>query len=579
MDIKVIILVSIAFLNFSLGASIFLHSKRSVTSMWFSLFAFWLGVWSFGMMMYASDQSSWATIFAWSLILHFAGACIALSLLFFSFSYPEDKMPFNKIWQIFFTIPLFIIFYFLFINKQIIVDLKILLESRQLIYGLWYPFYFGYFFIYMGGSLLTLFVKASKIKDLFKKKQVMFVFLGTFFPIVFTGIINMILPAFGDFTYAWVGPIFLLIVLMFIAYAIIKLNFLDIKLISTEIVAILISLVSLIQVFLSASSSEIFIRMIVFIFTLIFSILLIRSVLKEVSRREQMERLARQLSEANKKRARINKQLEKANKQLKKLDEAKSEFISIASHQLRTPLTAIKGYGSMLLEGDFGEIKDSKHKDAIEKMFISNNRLISLVENLLNISRIESGRLRFDFKDQQLEALVEDVFNNFQQSAKNAGLFLKLKKLDKPLSPVYMDDEKIRQVVLNFIDNAIKYTRKGGIVVHLYEKDKQVFCKVEDTGMGVNKEDQKKLFQKFARGKDAFLVNTEGSGLGLYVAQMMIASHKGNIWVESEGMGKGSNFCFSLPVANSVTAKQLKNEQKKQREKDMGNNDIVKKDK
>jgi len=243
-----------------------------------------------------------------------------------------------------------------------------------------------------------------------------------------------------------------------------------------------------------------------------------------------------------------NIDLQKANIELKKLDQTKSEFISIASHQLRTPLTAIKGYGSMLLDGDFGELKDGKQIEAVRKMFISNNRLINLVENLLNISRIESGRLKFDFKPDSLTQLAREVYENLKQNAEDRGLYLKFEEPKEELPQVNMDAEKIRQIVINFIDNAIKYTKEGGITVSVFKKDNNLECCVADTGMGVNKEEQAKLFKKFARGKDAFLVNTEGIGLGLYVAQMMIQSHKGNIWVESDGDNKGSKFCFSLPL-------------------------------
>ena len=244
----------------------------------------------------------------------------------------------------------------------------------------------------------------------------------------------------------------------------------------------------------------------------------------------------------------VNVNLQKANKELKQLDQTKSEFISIASHQLRTPLTAIKGYGSMLLDGDFGEVKEERQKEAIRKMFISNNRLINLVENLLNISRIESGRLKFEFKSESLVTLAREIYDNLKQAAEDKGLYLKFIEPQNKLPDVNMDSEKIRQIVINFIDNAIKYTKEGGITVSVFKKDKNIVCCVADTGMGVDKEEQAKLFRKFARGKDAFLVNTEGMGLGLYVAQMMIEAHNGNIWVESGGDEKGSKFCFSIPL-------------------------------
>ena len=400
------------------------------------------------------------------------------------------------------------------------------------------------------------------------KKQIGIVFLGILLPVLFAGFINMILASLGNFIYAWTGPIFLLIVLFLIAYAIVKLKFLDVKVITTEFFAIFLTVITSAEIFTSQSISEGIVRVIIFSFTLIFAILLIRSVLKEVRRREEMEKLAEKLSASNKKIEKINKQLQQANTELKHLDEAKSEFISIASHQLRTPLTAIKGYGSMLLDNDFGEITNAKQRDAVQKMFISGNRLISLVENLLNISRIESGRLKFDFEPKQLSELAREVYDTLKKSAEDRGLYLKFIEPKKPLPLIVMDDEKIRQVLLNFMDNAIKYTKDGGVTVSFEQKSDNLICRIADTGMGVGKEDQVHLFKKFSRGKDAFLINTEGTGLGLYVANMMIEAHQGKVWIESEGVeGKGSKFCFSLPLADSVTGKKLMEESKEESKK------------
>lgn len=239
--------------------------------------------------------------------------------------------------------------------------------------------------------------------------------------------------------------------------------------------------------------------------------------------------------------------LRQANEQLKKLDEAKSEFISIASHQLRTPLTAIRGYISMVLDGDFGKLS-KKVSDPIEKVLKSSERLIALIENLLNISRIESGRMKYEYKVMQFETMVSSVVDELSQVAKTKKLELIYNKPKKPLPEINIDEEKIRQVVMNLIDNAVKYTPAGKVVVDLTEKDGNIeFC-VSDSGMGISAEDLPNLFQKFSRGSGTFLVHTEGTGLGLYVARQMIETHNGKIWAESEGVGKGSKFCFSLPI-------------------------------
>ena len=242
--------------------------------------------------------------------------------------------------------------------------------------------------------------------------------------------------------------------------------------------------------------------------------------------------------------------LRSANVRLKKLDEAKSEFISIASHQLRTPLTVIKGYISMILEKAFGDLTPEE-EDSLTKVYDSNERLIKLVENLLNISRIESGRLQFNYEVMQLEDLVASVFEELQNPAKDKKLKFSLKKPKKKMPAVKMDEEKIRQVIMNLTDNAIKYTQKGAVTLtlSLLKDEKQIkFC-VKDSGMGIGSDDIDNLFKKFSRGSGTALVHTEGTGLGLYVAKQMIEAHKGSIWVESGGEGKGSQFCFIIPIA------------------------------
>lgn len=246
---------------------------------------------------------------------------------------------------------------------------------------------------------------------------------------------------------------------------------------------------------------------------------------------------------------RATAELRSANATLKKLDVAKSDFISIASHQLRTPLTIIKGYVSMLLEGTFGEL-NQKEADPLKKVYQSNERLIQLVENLLNISRIESGRLQFDLKIDSLERIAGSVVEELSNSARKKGLKLNYKGPAKPLPKVKIDESKIRQVILNLVDNAIKYTQKGSVNVSLETIKKNIqFC-VSDTGMGISEEDMSRLFKRFSRGKDVSLVYANGSGLGLYVSKIMAEAHHGKIWCENKVDGQGAKFYFTIPIAS-----------------------------
>jgi signal transduction histidine kinase len=244
------------------------------------------------------------------------------------------------------------------------------------------------------------------------------------------------------------------------------------------------------------------------------------------------------------------KDLRQANEELKNLDRAKSEFISIASHQLRTPLTVIKGYGSMMLEGSFGKMEPMIEEN-MKKIYESNERLITLVEDLLNISRIESGKLQFNYEVCQLEEIVASVVEEMTSTAKTKGLELKYLAPQK-LSAVKIDKSKIRQVIINVIDNAIKYTPKGSVTVSLTENKGLIQFKSEDTGMGIQPTDLVNLFQKFSRGEHVSVLHTEGTGLGLYVGKMMIEAHQGKIWAESEGLDKGAQFYFTLPVSRNA---------------------------
>ncbi len=524
-----------------LGFFVLLKSKGDRAKKVWAIFCFSVAVWGFGGLKISLITDQLQALFWWRMT--YIGI-IFIPILFYQFVHLFLELQKRKILYLFYFFGLLFLILewtpwaYLFFGLN---NISLLFDSLYWVYPptplfIYFILFWFFIIIYSHFELYKALKKSSGLKQM----QIKYFFLGMV--IAFAGGSTCFLPCFGIQLYPVLNiaiPLYVII----ITYAILKYRLMDIKLITTQVFSTAIVLVTSIETFnaFNTGSLENFIvKVSIFITTLIFATLLIRSVLKEVRRREEMEKLAFELSKTGKK-------LHKANKQLKKLDEAKSEFISIASHQLRTPLTAIKGYGSMLLEGDFGEIKEEKQRDAIKKMFISNDRLITLVENLLNISRIESGRLKFDFEPMQLDVLVKDTCDNLQKVAKERGLYLNFKTIGK-IPIVKADDEKIRQVVINFIDNAIKYTKKGGIDVTVSLANGKATCCVQDTGMGVKKEVKSQLFKKFSRGKGAFLVNTEGTGLGLYVAHMMIDAHQGGIWVESDGDGKGSKFCFDLPI-------------------------------
>ena len=239
------------------------------------------------------------------------------------------------------------------------------------------------------------------------------------------------------------------------------------------------------------------------------------------------------------------KQLRKANHRLRELDQTKDEFISMASHQLRTPLTSIKGYLSMVLEGDVGPVTKNERK-MIQTAFDSAERMVFLISDLLNVSRLQSGKFVIENKPSDIAKMVEAQVNQLQETAKNHHLTLIYDKPNKfPI--VNVDETKIQQVVMNFMDNAVFYTPAGGsITVKLEETGSEIRYTVTDTGLGVPAAEQHHLFGKFYRAGNARKMRPDGTGLGLFMAKKVIVAQGGAIIFHSVE-GKGSTFGFSFP--------------------------------
>ena len=262
---------------------------------------------------------------------------------------------------------------------------------------------------------------------------------------------------------------------------------------------------------------------------------------------ELAETLQEKVDEQTKKIKDAYKKLRKAYEDLKVLDKAKSEFISMASHQLRTPLTAIKGYISMFLEGMFNHLSP-KAREKMENVFYSNERLIKIVNDLLNISKIELGKMELEKENVQIEDLIQSCCEELKIEAEKKGLKFYFQRPKKALLKINIDSLKIRQVILNLIDNAIRYTQKGEIEIKAEKINSKIQISVRDTGEGLTKEEKKKIFEGFTRGAAGITYWIEGAGLGLYVAKKYVELHQGKIWAESKGKGKGSTFYVELPI-------------------------------
>ena len=239
------------------------------------------------------------------------------------------------------------------------------------------------------------------------------------------------------------------------------------------------------------------------------------------------------------------KRLRVANRHLKELDRAKDEFISMASHQLRTPLTTIKGYLSMMLEGDSGPLTPPQ-KEFVGYAFSSSERMVNLISDLLNVSRLSAGRFLIQTKPTDMVAMIADEVRQLKTHATAKNIKLIFDPPAEILPPAEIDDNKTRQVVMNFIDNAIYYTQEGEVRVVLEQSGDKVRLEVRDSGIGVPDAAKRKLFTKFFRADNAQTMRPDGTGLGLYLAKRVVEDQGGTIIFNSLE-GKGSTFGFELP--------------------------------
>lgn len=252
----------------------------------------------------------------------------------------------------------------------------------------------------------------------------------------------------------------------------------------------------------------------------------------------------------------LYKQIHDANEKLKQLDRLKDEFVSLASHELRTPMTIIKSYLWMILDKEKATLND-KQKMYLERAYSSTQRLINLVNDMLNVSRIESGRFVVDIKPIDPIELVNMVYVEMLPKAQEQEINLIFEKPKEEFPKVHADREKIEQVLINLVGNSLKFTpKKGTIKLILSKNDKFVTVCVEDTGSGIKSEDIQKLFQKFGMlGMDTLNRSvSQGTGLGLYISKSIIEMHGGKIWAQSEGLGKGTKFSFTLKTAENNSA-------------------------
>ena len=365
---------------------------------------------------------------------------------------------------------------------------------------------------FFAAGIYTLFRRIGQSKG-DERRQVMLMFTGMSLTAGLLLLFSFILPiGFKNFDFVPYGSLFIFPVIVFTAYAIYIVELFHVKNIFAGLFTFFLCIVSLIELVIADTVEQLLLRVAVFLLTIIIGIQLVKNTFE----------------------------IELANEQ-------KSELMSFATHEIRTPITVMRGYATMLLDGDRGEINEHV-KDLLQKIMIAGNDVTTLLSEYLDKSKIELGQLEYAPTKFDVKTIVNELLVVFRVHADQKNIKITKSVPKTPKCNIFVDQSRLKEVLTNIIDNAIKYTPKGSISVSVKNEHGYVTIAIVDTGVGIESEVMPSLFKEFSRA-DLQKVNILGSGLGLYLAKKFTEAQNGKIWAESEGKDKGSQFYVQFPEA------------------------------
>lgn len=515
-----------------LGFVAFFSNPKSSTSRAFLAFAILTAAYSIAN--YISYQLSDPTLILWLLrVTIFFAVWHAFSFLHFSYVFPKESLTYPTLYKRL-LLPWTGIISVLTLSPLMFVGLEVQAgagSSSQAVLGPAIPLFGITALGLVIGALVLLIKRMLKARGL-EKKQFIFILGGAAVTFLLLITFNLVLPiVFQQVRYIPLAALFFFPFVAFTTYAIMKHHLLSAKVVSTEILAFILAVVTLSEVIISQNLVEILFRSGEFVLVLIFGIFLIKSVIKEVEQREELQRL--------------NEKIAAANSQLEELSRFKSQLLSLASHQIKSPLAAIKGFVSLIADGSYGPVGD-KVKETLVKVQRSADELIALINTLLDMRKVEEGKMEYKFEKTDLNKMVGDVVEMLKPLAATKNLEFTFVSSKKDIF-VNADPEKLKQVIQNLADNAIKYTPSGFVHVELKENGSAATVSVSDSGLGIPAELLPHLFEEFIRD-ERVKKEVRGTGLGLYIARKIAEAHGGKISAESPGEGKGSTFSVSVPL-------------------------------
>ena len=551
------------------GLSLFIANARNTNqNKLFSLFILSISLWIFGILSFRNSFTIDSALY-FSHFYYIIAATIPAFFLHFSYLFPTEQIV-NYKKKILIYLPTIFIFIGLMIEPHLILQ-KISISSNgeklANVNQITYWIYAIYFITYVVIAYINLFKSYKNTENIKIKAQLRLIFLGTIVPYIFATFFDLFLPPF-DYSYIWIGPLLGFVVTCVLVYSIHKHHFLNVKVITAEFFTISLWVFIFTRILLTESTQEIFTSLVLLILSIIFGILLIRSVLLESLQKEQLRVLNLHLEQLNlhleqkvqEKTLEVKRAYElekKARRDLEKLNETKDQFILITQHNIRTPVMNIQTEIDSIISDDydvngFGSglgLKTELNK-SVENIKINIARLSKIVDDFLNITTLKVGSQILNISSKSILPIIQEILLELRIDLENIKIKVSYSTDEKDWPEIKIDSSKIKEVLLIIIENAIRYnTKNGSIFIKNRIENNNFILSIKNTGVGITPEDKGNLFSRlFFRSSRARHANPIGMGIGLSVARAIAEAHHGNIEISSEGENRGAEVVLTLPL-------------------------------
>jgi len=538
------IVISVAgLINLVIGLIIYIHQPKSAINRSFFLLMSVISLWAFLMFFFRSLAGSHEYALVIARIMYAIAALVPAIFLSFVVGFLGYKHKYKRIIGFVGASLVSLIVVAIITTPILLTD--VILISRNLepiitfnntiyvIYALYIMVMFMTSYVFLVHALLE---RRRRNKSI---KQIFYIILSTSVAATATLVTNLIAPLFGYFELNWFGQISILLMVLFLAYGVYKERIFNARIATVELLVATSLILSLSQIILSKSSLATMFSFVTLILFGVFGLALIKTVNREIKANERLQKQ--------------KKKLRQLNKRLVEMDEKKTEFLHIATHQLRGPITAIRGYTALLHDGDYGKM-NNQIQVPLQKILVASEVMTDTINDYMDIARIEENRIKIKPEDLNLCEIVIQQMDMAKVHAEKQGIqfILDIDKESNSQCAVHADMKSIVQVLNALLENAIKYTPQGTVTLQAgHSADgKRAVIKVKDSGIGIPKAEIDNIFSKFSRASNAKQSSIFGTGMGLFIAKSLIEVNGGSINVASDGNGKGTTFTMELPLVD-----------------------------